>query len=153
MCQVRFYLFRRLSGAYSPLRIPPVMLQALKEEPPLNTKCKDKFLIQSTIITPDKETLALSDIVGIFLRQRVMRSFSSFYFKWASPEANEDGRVFQQKLRVTYLPAEGPALEEEDENVPVGMMSVMSANDSVSDRTFSSYASRNSTLMSRQAHL
>ena len=46
-----------------------VMLQALKEEPPLNTKCKDKFLIQSTIITPDKETLALSDIVGGFLIQ------------------------------------------------------------------------------------
>jgi hypothetical protein len=42
------------------------MLQALREEPPLNTKCKDKFLIQSTIITPDKETLALSDIVGNF---------------------------------------------------------------------------------------
>lgn len=39
------------------------MLQALKEEPPLNTKCKDKFLIQSTIITPDKENLALHDIV------------------------------------------------------------------------------------------
>lgn len=41
------------------------MLQALKEEPPLSTKCKDKFLIQSTIITPDKETLPLSDIVCI----------------------------------------------------------------------------------------
>jgi vesicle-associated membrane protein-associated protein A len=39
------------------------MLQALKEEPPLNTKCKDKFLIQSTIITHDKETLPLSEIV------------------------------------------------------------------------------------------
>lgn len=41
------------------------MLQALKEEPPLNTKCKDKFLIQSTIITPEKETMTLHDIVRI----------------------------------------------------------------------------------------
>jgi len=82
------------------------MLQALKEEPPLNTKCKDKFLIQSTVITPDKETLPLSDI-------------------WASPEANEEGKVFQQKLRVTYLPPEGQVLEEEEEN-QVGMTSVMS---------------------------
>ena len=40
------------------------MLQAMKDEPPLATKCKDKFLIQSTTITPEKETLSLSDIVS-----------------------------------------------------------------------------------------
>ena len=40
-----------------------VMLQALKEDPPLNTKCKDKFLIQSTIITPEKEALPVHAIV------------------------------------------------------------------------------------------
>lgn len=39
------------------------MLQAMKEDLPLNTKCKDKFLIQSTIITPDKESMSLQDIV------------------------------------------------------------------------------------------
>ncbi|KJA18016.1 hypothetical protein HYPSUDRAFT_70279 [Hypholoma sublateritium FD-334 SS-4] len=91
-----------------------VMLQALKEEPPLNTKCKDKFLIQSTIITPDKENLALHDI-------------------WASPEANEEGKVFQQKLRVTYLPAEGQTLEEEDEPAPVPAQSVLSNTDTAYD--------------------
>jgi vesicle-associated membrane protein-associated protein A len=41
------------------------MLQAMKEEPPLSAKCKDKFLIQSTFITPSKETMALNDIVRI----------------------------------------------------------------------------------------
>ena len=45
----------------APLSI--VMLQAMKEEPPLAAKCKDKFLIQSTLITPEKETLPLQDIV------------------------------------------------------------------------------------------
>ena len=40
-----------------------VMLQPMKEEPPLSTKCKDKFLIQSTLITPEKETKDLQDIV------------------------------------------------------------------------------------------
>ena len=40
------------------------MLQAMKEEPPLAAKCKDKFLIQSTTITPEKETLSLADIVS-----------------------------------------------------------------------------------------
>ena len=41
-----------------------VMLQAMKEEPGLAAKCKDKFLIQSTTITPEKETLSLADIVS-----------------------------------------------------------------------------------------
>ena len=41
------------------------MLQAMKDEPPLNSKCKDKFLIQSTMITPDKETMSLQDIVSV----------------------------------------------------------------------------------------
>ena len=40
-----------------------VMLQAMKEDPPPNAKCKDKFLIQSTVITPEKETKSLQDIV------------------------------------------------------------------------------------------
>lgn len=39
------------------------MLQPMKDEPPLSAKCKDKFLIQSTIITPEKETKDLQDIV------------------------------------------------------------------------------------------
>lgn len=51
------------------------MLQALKEEPPLNTKCKDKFLIQSTIITPDKENLALHDLVRTISIIYSMHSF------------------------------------------------------------------------------
>ena len=49
-------------GAVEGVRCP-VMLQAMKEDLPTNTKCKDKFLIQSTIITPEKETLPLQEIV------------------------------------------------------------------------------------------
>ena len=41
-----------------------VQLQPMKEEPPLNVKCKDKFLVQSTLITADKEHLSLADIVS-----------------------------------------------------------------------------------------
>ncbi|KAH6912907.1 PapD-like protein [Coprinopsis sp. MPI-PUGE-AT-0042] len=94
----KLYCVRPNSGRVEPgesLEVA-VMLQAMKDEPPLNSKCKDKFLIQSTIITPDKETMSLQDI-------------------WASTDANEEGKVHQQKLRVTYLPAEGQTLEEEDE--------------------------------------
>ncbi|KAG6890835.1 hypothetical protein C0995_003268 [Termitomyces sp. Mi166 len=75
-----------------------VMLQPLKEEPPSNVKCKDKFLIQSTLITPAKETMNSADI-------------------WSSSDT-EEGKVHQHKLRVAFLPAEGQALEEEDESQP-----------------------------------
>lgn len=34
-----------------------VLLQAMKVEPPLDAKCRDKFLVQSVEITPDKEFL------------------------------------------------------------------------------------------------
>ena len=43
------------------------MLQAMKEEPPLNAKCKDKFLIQSMLIPPEKAAIPLHDLVGPFL--------------------------------------------------------------------------------------
>ncbi|KAF8835642.1 VAMP-associated protein [Paxillus ammoniavirescens] len=74
-----------------------VMLQPMKEEPPLSAKCKDKFLIQSTLITLEKETRDLQDI-------------------WNAPTgAGEEWKVYQQKLRVVYLPQDGQTVEEEDE--------------------------------------
>ncbi|KAI0061408.1 VAMP-associated protein [Artomyces pyxidatus] len=86
-----------------------VMLQAMKEEPPLNVKCKDKFLIQSTLITPDKAALPLHDI-------------------WNTPEGEEAGKVHSQKIKVNYLPPEGQAVEEEEE-LP-HQTSIMSGDDS-----------------------
>ena len=41
------------------------MLQAMKEEPPLNAKCKDKFLIQSTVINSENEAMSLQEIVHL----------------------------------------------------------------------------------------
>jgi len=57
-----------------------VLLQGLKEEPPLNTKCKDRFLIQSTIITPDKDTWAPSDVVGKIIIIYVSLCSCSLFF-------------------------------------------------------------------------
>ncbi|KAF5338965.1 hypothetical protein D9611_008825 [Ephemerocybe angulata] len=109
----KLYCVRPNSGRVEPgeSQEVSVMLQALKEEPPLNAKCKDKFLIQSTVITPDKETMSLQEI-------------------WATTDTNEEGRVHQQKLRVTYLPAEGQTLEEEDETAHANMTSIISQSDS-----------------------
>lgn len=52
-----------LRDAHFPQHILTVMLQPMKDEPPLNFKCKDKFLIQSIAITPEKEQLPLADLV------------------------------------------------------------------------------------------
>ncbi|KAF9452974.1 PapD-like protein [Macrolepiota fuliginosa MF-IS2] len=97
----KLYCVRPNSGRVEPGESVDVsvMLQPLKEEPPLNSKCKDKFLVQSTLITPEKETMALHDL-------------------WLSPDMTDEGTVQQQKLRVLYLPAEEGPLEEEEESVP-----------------------------------
>ena len=44
------------------------MLQAKKEEPPLSVGCRDKFLIESAIITPEREWLSSQDFVGTVFR-------------------------------------------------------------------------------------
>lgn len=90
----KLYCVRPNSGRVEPGETVEVqvMLQAMKQEPPLNAKCKDKFLIQSTTITPEKETMPLQDMFN---------------------ETTED--VHSQKIRVVYLPPEGQTVPEEDE--------------------------------------
>lgn len=41
-----------------------VLLQSMKQEPPHDAKCRDKFLVQSVIITADKEFTNVAQIVG-----------------------------------------------------------------------------------------
>jgi hypothetical protein len=40
-----------------------VLLQAMKQEPPLEAKCRDKFLVQSVAVTSDKEFTNINEIV------------------------------------------------------------------------------------------
>ena len=42
------------------------MLQALKEEPAADAKCKDKFLVQSVAVTRDMEFANVTSIVRLF---------------------------------------------------------------------------------------
>ncbi|KAK7056873.1 phosphatidylinositol-binding protein scs2 [Paramarasmius palmivorus] len=95
----KLYCVRPNSGRIEPGQQAEVavMLQPLKEEPPLNAKCKDKFLIQSTLITPEKDQKPLAEI-------------------WTPEGASDEDVVHQQKLKVTYLPPEGQTLVEEDES-------------------------------------
>jgi hypothetical protein len=40
------------------------MLLAMKEDPPWSVRSRDKFLVQSMTITPDREPIPLADIVS-----------------------------------------------------------------------------------------
>ena len=42
-----------------------VLLQAMKEDPPLDAKCRDKFLVQSVAVTADKEFTNVASLVRI----------------------------------------------------------------------------------------
>ncbi|KAI0036446.1 PapD-like protein [Vararia minispora EC-137] len=108
----KLYCVRPNSGRVEPGETVEVqvMLQAMKEEPPLNTKCKDKFLIQSTLLTPEKSGLDV----------------------WSLPETDEVSKIHSQRIKVTYLPPEG-VVEEEDEGVQ-HRASIMSADDAPQQR-------------------
>jgi hypothetical protein len=47
------------------INFPAVLLQAMKQEPPLDAKCRDKFLVQSVAVTADKEFVNVGSIVRI----------------------------------------------------------------------------------------
>jgi len=74
-----------------------VLLQPLKEEPPIQTKCRDKFLIQSAVITADKETLPIHEF-------------------WALQEREKEG-ISEHKIRCMYLPPNSEPLPEENEDI------------------------------------
>lgn len=40
-----------------------VLLQAMKQDPPADAKCRDKFLVQSVALTADKEFSNIGNIV------------------------------------------------------------------------------------------
>ncbi|KAJ2972513.1 hypothetical protein NQ176_g7111 [Zarea fungicola] len=64
-----------------------VLLQAMKADPPSDTKCRDKFLVQTAPITGDKEFTSIGEVLD-----------------------NTDKSLKQErKIRVNWLPASGDA--------------------------------------------
>lgn len=66
-----------------------VLLQALKEDPPIDFKCRDKFLVQSVSVSTDSEANLPS--------------------LWSSIEKTNKGSIQERKIRVNFLPASGAA--------------------------------------------
>lgn len=58
-----------------------VMLQALKEEPALDAKCKDKFLILSTLVEGPLASMNITDLVRIFFFSPLWLLLIFFFFK------------------------------------------------------------------------
>ncbi|KAI9737794.1 MAG: phosphatidylinositol-binding protein scs2 [Cirrosporium novae-zelandiae] len=66
-----------------------VLLQAMKEDPPPDAKCRDKFLVQSVPITNE---------LGV--------AFSNVSAIWQNVEKTARKSIFERKIRVTFLAAE-----------------------------------------------
>ncbi|KAL7949394.1 PapD-like protein [Trichoderma barbatum] len=64
-----------------------VLLQAMKADPPLDAKCRDKFLVQSAPITADKEFASIASVL----------------------ESTDKSAIFERKIRVNWLaPGDSP---------------------------------------------
>lgn len=52
---LKFLVCAKLTENIWLIRFLLVLLQAMKEDPPLETKCRDKFLVQSVAVASDNE--------------------------------------------------------------------------------------------------
>ncbi|KAF2692260.1 VAMP-associated protein [Lentithecium fluviatile CBS 122367] len=64
-----------------------ILLQAMKEDPPPDAKCRDKFLVQSVLVTADKE-------------------FANVASLWSNIEQTSKASIQERKIRVIFLPAD-----------------------------------------------
>ncbi|KAF2142421.1 uncharacterized protein K452DRAFT_226925 [Aplosporella prunicola CBS 121167] len=64
-----------------------VLLQAMKEDPPPDARCRDKFLVQSVAVTADKEFNNVAQI-------------------WSHIEQTAKHSIQEKKIRVVFLPAD-----------------------------------------------
>ncbi|MCO5574678.1 hypothetical protein L7F22_028468 [Adiantum nelumboides] len=88
------YCVRPNSGRIEPVKSTAA---ANEGEPPSSAKCRDKFLVQSTIFTPERETTSLSDI-------------------WGLVEKEDKSAIHEQKIRCAFLPATTAPVPEEGED-------------------------------------
>ncbi|KAF1921909.1 PapD-like protein [Ampelomyces quisqualis] len=83
------YCVRPNSGRIEPGKDVEVqiLLQAMKEDPPPDAKCRDKFLVQSVLVTADKE-------------------FTNVGSLWSHIEQTDKSSIQEKKIRVLFLPAD-----------------------------------------------
>lgn len=67
-----------------------VLLQAMKEDPPEDAKCRDKFLVQSVAVNAASDSANVAQI-------------------WSNIEQSAKSQIQEKKIRVSFLPADGGA--------------------------------------------
>ncbi|KAG5979446.1 hypothetical protein E4U55_005159 [Claviceps digitariae] len=67
-----------------------VLLQAMKQDPPLDAKCRDKFLVQCAPISPDQDFASIATVL----------------------ETVDKSQLTERKIRVNWLAANGEAAQE-----------------------------------------
>ncbi|KAI1817344.1 VAMP-associated protein [Poronia punctata] len=65
-----------------------VILQVMKQEPPPGAKCRDKFLVQSVAITPDKEFASLAAIWDVIEKSDIQEKKIRVVFLDPKPKAS-----------------------------------------------------------------
>ncbi|KAL9132486.1 MAG: hypothetical protein Q9175_006345 [Cornicularia normoerica] len=75
-----------------------VLLQAMREDPSPDARCRDKFLVQSVAITPERD---MGNVTAI----------------WQNVEKISKGSIEERKIRVVFLPADGRASTPQHNNV------------------------------------
>jgi outer membrane biosynthesis protein TonB len=79
----------------------------MKQEPPSDAKCRDKFLVQSVTITADKEFTNVTQIVGLNPFNAQDDGLTGLYVQWDGVAKSD---VQEKKIRVAWLaPNEGPS--------------------------------------------
>jgi hypothetical protein len=72
------------TNACVPLLTRAVLLQAMKEEPPMDAKCRDKFLVQSVLTSADQDPNVTT--------------------LWQTVEKTAKSSIQERKIRVNFLP-------------------------------------------------
>lgn len=75
----------------------------MKQEPPSDARCRDKFLVQSVTITGDKEFTNVAQIVGIPQTQEDEPALTNTS-QW---DGVDKSQIQEKKIRVLWLPAFG----------------------------------------------
>ena len=79
----------------------------MREDPPPDARCRDKFLVQSVAITPERDLGNITAIVS----QRFMHALGCVLIiqQWQNVEKISKGSIEERKIRVVFLPVDGTA--------------------------------------------
>ena len=86
----------------------------MREDPPPDARCRDKFLVQSVAITPDRE---LGSITAIVSGSEMYKSQELTIWQWQNVEKVAKGAIEERKIRVVFLPAEGTTSTPRNYNI------------------------------------